>query len=930
MRRTGEFTSVFRRVAQVAAALVVPLSMAAGCSASAPDSRFSAQTNDEYQEPLTNAIIGSPSGVTAIPPATLPSAEQISLAVGGSTSSGGSSSGSFGGNSSSSSFGGSSSSSTGVVFGPDGGVIGPEGGAGGGGGGFGFWHFDDCSPTSNFLVDSSGEGANAQHALGGSCVPGISGSGVQLRTAKDVVQVPDEPQFTVGQRVGVAAWVHPTTVTGDQPIIIKRLNGQTAFSLGIHNGNIEMSVVLTTGTTVISRAPIQPGVWSHVGGLFDGTFVFLFINGQQFGQTFGAGTIQNVFAPVRIGATTQTQFFNGIIDEVFVSTQPLAPSDIEALACIHNPSTFSVNPLVGAPVPFDTASHFDVTVNDNDVGLCQPATYEAFQGNFDPNVTFQISPSFAQTAPGTSIDIGVDVTASENANPGSFLETLDVERFDSIFEFLQPQFTFNLAQPTGCFVSTPRELMITDLSVVEDPVRTFGAGVSQGSFGDGGIGVTSTTSFTTSTTFAGGGATGSGGSASLGGGPLPPPIGVGGFTSTTSTSVGSTTFGGGSSGSSGGFGGGVDASTPVTVDPNDPNLGAWTFGHLMRQMAPTEEQAPAMVEQLFDTWLSDQQINGFTVAARPGIQQVVFDVWPRTANGQLDLDHPPLRLQAIVNRLDLRDLSSGSAGEGRFVFAFDSSSGFPQQFTVILEYNLPARTQQDALSSHPFPSEEYNVALQAITDKITGRGNALDPNAVNGNNLHQLRTNEIATSFRWELREFVLSAATGFLQEQTVRETPDLSFLNTTTLGTFINSNATAISAELPGFNGNTIPATLNGAPFRAGSVFNDFIEWNAPNVASDDARFHMSINTCNGCHGPETNTSFLQITPRFPGSTATLSPFLTGTTVFDTNGQSRTLNDLARRRTDLTSFVCADAGTSPPPPPPQDAGAAFDGAIGK
>jgi len=116
---------------------------------------------------------------------------------------------------------------------------------------------------------------------------------VQFKSADDVVQVPDEPQFTVDQHIGVAAWVNPKNVTGDQPIVIKRLNNKTAFSLGIHNGNIEMSVVLTTGKTIISRAPIAAGVWTHVGGTFDGTFVFLFINGQQFGQVFGAGTIRN-------------------------------------------------------------------------------------------------------------------------------------------------------------------------------------------------------------------------------------------------------------------------------------------------------------------------------------------------------------------------------------------------------------------------------------------------------------------------------------------------------------------------------------------------------------------------------------------------------------------------------------------------------------
>jgi len=46
---------------------------------------------------------------------------------------------------------------------------------------------------------------------------------------------------------------------------------------------------------------------------------------------------------------------------------------------------------------------------------------------------------------------------------------------------------------------------------------------------------------------------------------------------------------------------------------------------------------------------------------------------------------------------------------------------------------------------------------------------------------------------------------------------------------------------------------------------------------------------------------------------------------VFDPfSGQARTLNDLGRRRLDLTSLVCGsgDGGMMPPPPPPPvDAG---------
>lgn len=832
MKNTRKVTQGPSKAGGVSGSAVVPVvlallgSWASGCDVSPPDKRFAAQSYDEYTEPLTNAIIGSPSGVTIIPAADSATPDTVT-AKGAVT-----------------------------VTGPaDGGVETPPPDTSG----QARWLFDDCNPASNFLVDSSGGGANAQHALKASCVPGIDGLGVQFRSAKDVVQVPDEPEFTVGQRVGVAAWVNPTTVSGDQPIIIKRLNNRTAFSLGIHNGNIEMSVVLTTGQTVISRAPISPGVWTHVGGTFDGTFVFLFINGQQFGQVFGAGTIRNVFAPVRIGATTQTQYFHGVIDNPFVSTLPDARDQIIAQSCITRPSLLAVNPATSGPVPFGTTVHYDVSVTDQDIGACSSGKqYEMFFQFFDPNIstTFTTS-SFQFTPPGGTVTFGVDVTGNEDADVGEHLLPFVVESFGASFEFLTGQLVYVLSQP-DCFVSTKKELMITSTSVVDDPVRTSATGVPQ---------------------------------------------------------PGST-------------------ATP----------GVWTFGHLMRELAPTPEDAPALTLQLFQHWLTDQTVNGFTVGARPAMQQVLLDIWPKTPAGDLDLDQSPLMLQAIVNRIDVRDLASGNAGEGRFVFAVQSQFGFPQQFTVILEYHLVAQTQDDvmawanrwhALSTHPFPSEEYNAALEDITTRFAGRNN--QPGAVNGSALDELRTNEIALSpiGVWELRGFALSPTTGFLDEVTVKETPDLRFNNTPALANLINANAAAIKAVLPGANGHTMPEQLNGSAFLGGSAINSgFQVWNAPGIIDRDARFHMSLNTCNGCHGVETNTRFLMVNPRFPGSEATLSGFMTGTTVFDqTTGQTRTLNDLARRRTDLTGLVCGsgdggtstppatDGGVMPPPPPRPDAG---------
>jgi hypothetical protein len=960
--------------AAAVAACATFLGACSGGSGEVTDRRFSAVTSDEYTEPVHNVVIGTPEGVvrgaTLMPDGqivggtTEANSVQVSAAPaatartpkrgGGTVASGGGVASSSGGSSSSSGVAGSSGggssgvsippppsssssgSSSGGASGGGGtgssssggsssGIITSDGGffdeAGGGEnvGGFGQWHFDDCSATSNFLIDSSGEGANAQHALGAACVPGISGLGVDFRTSKDVVQVPDEPQFTVTDRIGVAAWVHPNTVTGNQPIIVKRLNNDTAFSLGVHNGNIEMSVVLASGTTVISRAPISPGVWTHVAGMYDGTFVFLFINGQQFGQVFGGGGLHNVFAPLRIGATSQTQLFDGIIDEVFVTTQDITSQTLTDLACLQAPSTVSVNATPTGPQPFETTVHYDVTVNDNDIGFCGGGKqYDFFNESFDPNfnVSFDTS-TFVFATPGVPVTFGVDITSSDEADPGDHQLLFAVDAFEEAppfsDEFLTVALDYDVAQPTGCFVASREELMITTTSVVDDPVRTAGNSPP--------------TSF----------------------------IGSGGFD-------GGVIFSGSSSGAAGSSGGGIgiplpvaapaaafDASVPVPTEGGTTeggtapasSQGVWSFGHLMREMAPSPEQAPAMVLQLLQLFLSDQHINGFTVAAKPLMQQDLIDIWPKLANGDLDLDQAPVTLEAIVNRVDIRNLSSGSAGEGRFVFGVDGPAF--QNFNIIIEYNLPAQTQDDvqnwanrwhALSSHPFPSEEYNAALEAITRSFTDHG--MMPSGVNGSALNEFRTNEFALSgfFEWELRGFVLDPTTGFLSETTVKETPDISFNGSNAVADFINQNGPAIKAEIPGANDNTVPATFEGQNFLGGSALNPFFAWNGPGITDPDARFHMSTNTCNGCHGPDTGTpNFQMISPRFAvGQEATLSPFITGVTVFDPfSGQTRTLNDLGRRRTDLTGLVCGtdggttatDGGTteadaiSPPPPPP-------------
>lgn len=379
----------------------------------------------------------------------------------------------------------------------------------------------------------------------------------------------------------------------------------------------------------------------------------------------------------------------------------------------------------------------------------------------------------------------------------------------------------------------------------------------------------------------------------------------------------------------------------VVDDARATGLGPWSFGGLVSQMVPANPSNPQaaldaaadMVEAMFRTWdrstLANKTsgstpvvVNGQTLEQRSAVIANVLNNWPKTASGKLDLSKSPMRLAAIVNRLDQRDLSKGSAGEGRFVFNVLNGSSL-QSFTLILEYNLPASTAADIRkwgdSWHKLGvSTNYNADLQAITDRFSARGAQFG--APNGNALKQLRTNEIALNTSpWELRQFQLTVSGGVTQlaPMTVAQTAAASLNNTTTLGNYINANANAILQET-----HVVPLTFGSpaAPFRGGAapIVNNGMAWNAPNLSmpagvnAGDVRHKFSLNTCSGCHQAETGTGFLHVGLRNVGSPAPLSGFLTGTTVSDPiNGVQRSFNDLQRRQNDMVVVLACPAPVS-------------------
>jgi hypothetical protein len=405
--------------------------------------------------------------------------------------------------------------------------------------------------------------------------------------------------------------------------------------------------------------------------------------------------------------------------------------------------------------------------------------------------------------------------------------------------------------------------------------------------------------------------------------------------------------------------------------PGNPQ-GAWTFKKLWMSVintnsVPVAEQA---LQSFLNNWENNQTINtNFVVVPRNNPHNLALGMsgllqnWPKDprpnnncAGGHCPSLEAPVRLNAIVNRLDLSGQPGQTAGgELRFVFGVTAGEGAQGQcfedkskgpgppnvlFNIIFELHVPPSytlpqwaAAWDSLPKDNFdyencPADGCYVPLleSTITDNVVQATSCTDPKGHPNTCLFHIRTNEFALRDEtlqngnfWEQREFYIQkyGPPNVLAEKDVAQTPDGSFNTAGELNpggqpdcqgnfTIVNGVLTppscsqlspaTLATYIAAFNPKIVETqgTLQvpddfpaGTPFLGGSAFNGFNNialangfWNATGVGKNEAnaRRFFSMNTCQGCHGAETNTQeFQQVQNRTAGTSSGLSAFLVG-----------------------------------------------------
>ena len=171
--------------------------------------------------------------------------------------------------------------------------------------------------------------------------PGEVGQAFQFNGAStQYVDVPTSASLNPTANLTLEAWIYPQLPLDpvSSPVIKKAGQGglqQYGYTLefSVTNG-IRIIVYLNPGGSVASPiAPVAFNQWSHVAGVFDGTNVYIYVNGALAGITGAAGQIISSGNDLQLAhdPSNPSRFYNGLIDEASLYSTALSAAQIQGI-----------------------------------------------------------------------------------------------------------------------------------------------------------------------------------------------------------------------------------------------------------------------------------------------------------------------------------------------------------------------------------------------------------------------------------------------------------------------------------------------------------------------------------------------------------------------------------------------------------------------
>jgi len=214
----------------------------------------------------------------------------------------------------------------------------------------GYWAFNGD------FTDSSGN-ANHGQPIGNTAVvtDPERGSVAQFDGAGDYIEIPHSESLNItGDRITLTSWVYFDDVSGGPEIVLAKIvqDGQHvapyfAYNLCILSNGTPRFFLVTSGSQ--KRLPGSPNFesrrWYHMAGVYDGSRMILYVDGQVSATMNASGNINGYDTPLFLGINGgRGEPMDGRLDDVLIYNRALTQEELQqvmigiALGVASNPS----------------------------------------------------------------------------------------------------------------------------------------------------------------------------------------------------------------------------------------------------------------------------------------------------------------------------------------------------------------------------------------------------------------------------------------------------------------------------------------------------------------------------------------------------------------------------------------------------------------
>jgi YD repeat-containing protein len=213
--------------------------------------------------------------------------------------------------------------------------------------------------------------------------PANSGSGsggcnsLAVNGSTAYVEVPNSSNLNIAGALTMEAWIKlPAVSTTYQPIIDKSpsVGNEGGYDLFVTDtGKARMDIFYSPSYQwLIGNTTLTAGVWHHLAGVYDGSQLRLYVDGQLDGSVNLSSPMTGSTVQLRIGKNNYLYgplYFNGLIDEVRISTGALYSSNFTPAG------TLTASSSTKGLWKFDGQTTNDSSANGNNGSLNGGATY---------------------------------------------------------------------------------------------------------------------------------------------------------------------------------------------------------------------------------------------------------------------------------------------------------------------------------------------------------------------------------------------------------------------------------------------------------------------------------------------------------------------------------------------------------------------------